>query len=68
MSSVNPRFDARRLSSKLRQIAIELRHAGREPAECLARRLESHAEGMLRPEGGPGYRAFALRAERLSAV
>lgn len=68
MSGAASRFDARLYSVKLRQIATELRRAGPEPAAHLAQRLEAHAEAMLRPEGGPGYRPFALRAERLSAA
>jgi hypothetical protein len=69
MSGGNSRFDARRLSLKLRQIASELRRSGTSgpAAEHLAHRLERHAEAMLRPEGGPEYRPFDLRAERLGA-
>lgn len=68
MSGNTSRFDARLYSWKLRQIATELRRSGPEPAKYLAQRLEHHAEAMLRPDGGPGYRPFALRAERLSAA
>lgn len=69
MSGTGSRFDARRLASKLRQIALDLRRASapESPTERLARRLEYHAESMIRPDGGPGYLPFALRAERLGA-
>lgn len=69
MISHRPRFDPFRLSAKLRQIAVELRHGGSShPARSLAERLEDHAEAMLRPEGGPRYQPFGLRARRLGRV
>lgn len=63
-------FDVHSLAGKLRHAAAELRGERHDDlvTEQFARRLEAHADAMLRPEAALRERFFTLRESRLLNV
>ena len=63
-------FDVHSLAGKLRHAAAELRGERRNDfaTEQFARRLEAHADAMLRREVALHERFFSLRESRLLGV
>lgn len=63
-------FDAQGLTAKLQRAAVELRgeRRGDFATEYFARRLEAHADAMLRPEVALRERFWSLREARFAGI